>query len=136
MDSISLRSFQKLKVLNCGWELLHPQNDPGLDVEEPLEHGYYNKDNEPPDFDVRTILPESLEELYLHSRFYEGDDWHLMADYFNSSSASTPNLTLDKVCIRKKIGTWRWDVVFGNAPVPPDPTQSRLAALLESLTVF
>ncbi|KAG9191569.1 hypothetical protein G6011_10303 [Alternaria panax] len=67
--TVSLRDLQQLRMLNCEWSILRPETeeeDPQHD--EPLEEGYYRKEDYEgidSDFDVRTILPESIEELHL-----------------------------------------------------------------------
>jgi hypothetical protein len=107
---VSLRDFQKLRMLNCEWSIIRPEmeeeeEDPQHD--EPLEEGYYREEHNEgidDDFDIRTILPESIEELHLGGDFKVFEEWERLENAFDASSASTPNLTLEKTCIQR--GDW------------------------------
>jgi hypothetical protein len=78
------------------------------DVDEPLEQGFHREEDHQEldtDFDVRTILPESLQELYLHGTFFDTDghyEWQAMERAFLSPNSMTPNLSLEKTCIRQR----------------------------------
>lgn len=105
--TVSLRKFQVLKSLNCAWYMLRPEPEDS-DDEEPLESGFYRTEDHmdiDTDFDVRTILPESLEELYISGTFFHNDDeyeWQAIERAFCAPSAMTPRLAIDKTCIRKR----------------------------------
>jgi hypothetical protein len=103
---VSLRGFQKLKSLNCAWYMVRPILEDS-DEEEPLDSGFYREEDYKgldTDFDIRNILPESLEELYLHGSFFDTDgqyEWWAMERVFRVPNTMTPRLTLEKTCIRQ-----------------------------------
>lgn len=67
---MSLRGFQKLKTLRIEWSLLWPSEDLTFDNEEESDGGFYKVDEgASTDFDVRSLLPESLEKLCLTGSF-------------------------------------------------------------------
>ncbi|KAH6872324.1 hypothetical protein BKA58DRAFT_143367 [Alternaria rosae] len=116
---ISLREFQKLRVLHCSWPMLRPEpgKEEDLDHDEPLEQGYYQKEDYEQidvDFDVRTILPESLEELFMNGYFDAYEEWDYMENAFKAPSAFTPRLTLEKTCIQN--GDWSDRIGTAEAP--------------------
>ncbi|KAF1842636.1 uncharacterized protein K460DRAFT_410034 [Cucurbitaria berberidis CBS 394.84] len=109
--AVSLREFKKLKSLNCEWEMLLPQ-DIESDNDRSFENGFPTVE-----FDVRVILPESLEELYLHGTF-DDEEWEELSGILASPNAATPNL--DKMCIRRLATEWPHDAVaiIGDLPAP------------------
>ena len=131
----------KLRVLECPLHMLNPEDtdDESSEHDEPLDQGYYRKkDFEGIDtaFDVRSVLPESLQELYMTQEIsYAGlfhpdcGEWPEMASMFNIPNASTPNLSLDKTCIRLRLGDGTVCAKIGNAEGPSDICQRPLAAL-------
>ena len=130
LEAVSLREFKKLRRLLCEWKMLLPLYLDS-DVDEPLEDGFHNDDKDAPaGFDVRTILPESLQELYLHGAF-DDDDWENLTEIFEHANAATPNL--DKVCIRRHAAVWPHNIlaVIGDAPDPGRTHQSPLARLFD-----
>lgn len=124
ITSISLRGFQKLRVLNCEYRLLRPlDNADAASDDEPLEEGFHTADeNKTTDdsWDVRSILPESLEEFYSHGKFDDDDgiydEWDQVVDLFSTPSLMVPNLSLDKICIRRRLAYG--DDVIGTAEEP------------------
>lgn len=60
------------------------------DLGEPLDQGFY-KDNELFELDIRTVLPQSLEELYLEGTF-DNAEWACLTEPFNTANSATPNL--------------------------------------------
>ncbi|KAI4913194.1 uncharacterized protein J4E92_009817 [Alternaria infectoria] len=130
---VSLREFQKLRVLHCQWRMLRPdmakEGDPEHD--EPLEQGYYRKEDYEQidvDFDVRTLLPESLEEFYMNGDFHDYDEWEHMENTVKASSAFTPHLSMDKTCIKK--GGY-WSDRIGTAEEPDGAWSHPLGRLFE-----
>jgi hypothetical protein len=107
--TVSFRGFKKLKSLNCPWHMVRPVLEDGLsEIDEPLEQGFHRKEDDHKDledFDVRTILPESLEGLALYGNFFNEDgrcDWQTMKRMFREPSTYTPHLTLAKTCIQTR----------------------------------
>jgi hypothetical protein len=87
--------------------MLRPAPDDS-DDDEPLEQGFYRKEDYKAldtDFDVRNILPESLERLDLHGTFHnEGEyEWRAMERVFAVPNPATPHLTMENTSIRR---TW------------------------------
>ncbi|KAF1947990.1 hypothetical protein EJ02DRAFT_364543 [Clathrospora elynae] len=106
---VTLRNFKKLELLNCDLQIVRPTADEVSEDEEPLQHGYYRKEdcaNIKSEFDVRTLFPESLQELYMHDAFEDDEgiygEWDHMNEVFSSPSTFTPNLTLEKTYIEKR----------------------------------
>jgi hypothetical protein len=134
--TVSFRDFKKLKSLNCPWYMVRPVLPDGLsDIDAPLEQGFHREEDdhkELEDFDVRTILPESLEELALHGNFFDEDgrcDWQTMKRMFREPSPYTPHLTLAKTCIRS---TWNDEARarIGTAEDPVDKYEHPLSLRL------
>ncbi|KAF2818485.1 hypothetical protein CC86DRAFT_364086 [Ophiobolus disseminans] len=106
LKTVSLQEFQKLKILNCPWDMVRPEDEES-DNGEPLEQGFHRKEDNialDTDFDIRSILPESLQELYLHGTFFDTDghyEWQAMERVFHHPNPMTPNLSLEKTCIRQ-----------------------------------
>jgi hypothetical protein len=71
IPEVSLRGFQKLKTLRIDWRMLWPADVIPLDEddEEKSDGGFYseeaNEEDAHKDFDVRSLLPASLEKLHL-----------------------------------------------------------------------
>jgi hypothetical protein len=100
-------------MLHCPWRVLRPEEDE-VEHDEPLEQGFHKKEDcegIDTDFDVRTILPVSLEELYMSGDFEVYEEWEQMELAFANPSAFTPHLTLEKTCIRSD----RWTNQVGTA---------------------
>jgi hypothetical protein len=115
-EVVSLRGFKKLRMLNCDWPMLRPETkeEQNSQHDEPLEEGYYREEQHgkiEADFDVRTILPESIEELYLGGHIDVDEEWERLANVFDAPSASIPHLTMDKTCINRG----GYGVQIGNA---------------------
>jgi hypothetical protein len=131
----SLRDFQNLRLLECGWDILRPtEGDEGEDADS-LEEGFYQADDEHNAsslFDPRTIFPESLQELYIHGQEsdFADDVWNQLVEMFKSTSASTPNLRPEKTCIRKCRGHTTVDVI-GEADAPGSTWDRPLLRLLD-----
>jgi hypothetical protein len=87
-------------VLECGWDILRPLENDDDDDMASLEEGFYTATEKPDEslFDVRTILPKSLEELYIRGKLFDGI-WYNLVDAFTAPSAWTPNLRPDRTCI-------------------------------------
>lgn len=61
--------------------------------EELPDGGFYTEDKETLDsFDIRTLLPESLEELHIYGLF-DDDEWERMNKLIEGQSKLTPNLS-------------------------------------------
>jgi hypothetical protein len=77
IPEVSLRGFQKLKTLRIDWKLLWPMDMMPLDEndEEKSDGGFYSVEAEEAHahkyFDVCSVLPASLEKLYLTGSFTE-----------------------------------------------------------------
>ncbi|KAH7402327.1 hypothetical protein DE146DRAFT_653032 [Phaeosphaeria sp. MPI-PUGE-AT-0046c] len=137
IPTVSLRGFRKLRILNIEYKLLRPM-DTSDDVsdEGSLEEGFYTvEENKSIDdaWDVRTILPESLEEFYSYGEF-DGDDglydeWDQVKDLFNTPSPMVPNLRLEKTCVRRQRPGYSEDVI-GTAEEPNAIWASPLVASL------
>ncbi|CAO2658191.1 Nn.00g059140.m01.CDS01 [Neocucurbitaria sp. VM-36] len=126
LASVSLRDFKKLRSLNCEWRMLLPNDKESYD-DAPLQHGFRTEDKPAAGFDVRDILPESLQELYLHGVF-EDADWEELTELLKSPNPATPNI--DKMCIRN-LGGGQPYVMFGDAPPPRDLYSNPLARLFQ-----
>jgi hypothetical protein len=106
-----------------------------MEYDDALEEGFFTEEEHKDidkDWDVRTILPESLEYLYIHGNFPDDDDgideWDKMKSVFESPCPSTPNLAWERTCIRRyRQGVVR--EVIGEAE-EPIPMGSRLHAQL------
>jgi hypothetical protein len=97
---VSLRNFRKLSLLNCELRILLRSPDAVSYSSEALPHGFLSQDsNECLVSDPRDHLPDSLEKLFLHGAF-DQNEWAQLSQIFESANAATPNLTLDKICIR------------------------------------
>jgi hypothetical protein len=69
-----------------------------------LNEGFHraeDDDNTDTEFDVRTILPECIEELHLGGEFKVYEEWERLEDTFDNPSVSTPHLTMDKTCLQR-----------------------------------
>jgi hypothetical protein len=124
LPHISLRGFQALKLLDIQWSILRPPAAEDLDYDEPLEQGFFAEEDHKDidsEWDVRTILPESLEALYVHGDF-PGDDgeyeFENIRGVFEKPSPLTPNLSWEKTCIRRlRQGVTRETIGGGERPV-------------------
>jgi hypothetical protein len=135
LPRVSLRGFKKLRVLNCQYKILRPAAEEDMGYDEPLEEGFFSAEehkNIDSEWDVRTILPESLEVLWIHDSFPRDDgqdEWDNIVSVFESPSPSTPNLSWDRTCIRKiRHGVTRETIGGGEEPVPVE--SQPLAGLL------
>lgn len=93
-----LRCFTKLRGLSATWMMLWPEV-----YEQP--HTYDTEDYlDPSDvlsqtaFDVRTVLPPSLEMLYVEGQF-NAWYWNTLVEPFTRLSEQTPLLTKDRIRI-------------------------------------
>ena len=98
---------------------------------EPLEEGFHYEedDNEDPvtDFDVRSILPPTIQELHLYGPFdgeqsdIQGsyDEWLQLRSVFSAPSAATPHLSEDSVCLRRCWNDGMHDEIVGRAEQSP-----------------
>lgn len=96
IPKVSLRKFQKLKTLRIDWRLLWPLTDTiSFDNEEKSDDGFYEDEDEAAgedsDFDVRSVLPASLERLYLTGSFTE-EEMELVSKIQDVPSDYTPLL--------------------------------------------
>ncbi|KAH7125655.1 hypothetical protein B0J11DRAFT_311452 [Dendryphion nanum] len=73
---ISLRGFTKLKTLTCNWKMIYP-----MDLTP----------DEEKTFDLRDILPASLEELQIFGNFSD-DEWAAIQRVLVGKNDMTPNL--------------------------------------------
>jgi hypothetical protein len=80
------------------------------------------------DFDVRSILPESLQELQLQECFDDGE-WKRYNEFFSVRHTATPNLT--KVRVQNISGSGQTIGVIGDAPPPIEFHLRPLAKLLD-----
>lgn len=72
IGEVSLRDFEKLKTLRIDWHLLWPGLAIPFDDEEKSDGGFYQEGFESKtDFDLRSLLPKSLEKLCLTGSFTE-----------------------------------------------------------------
>jgi hypothetical protein len=84
-----------------------------------LEEGFHTAEDKPDisPFDLRTVLPASLEKLYIRGEV--GDD---LKDYwlevFQNPSAFTPNLRSEDTCIYGFVDDTGVIVGEGNPPLP------------------
>ncbi|KAJ4348376.1 uncharacterized protein N0V89_009750 [Didymosphaeria variabile] len=70
LSQVSLRGFQKLKTLRIDWRFLWPVDMVSFSEEEKSDGGFYEEEpNANNDFDPRSLLPASLEKLYLTGSF-------------------------------------------------------------------
>jgi hypothetical protein len=111
-------------MLNCGWAMVRPILDDESEDDEPLEQGFHRKEDHQDletDFDVRTLLPQSLERLYLNGYFGSNDgdyEWRAIERVFANASTATPRLTMDNTCIQH---IWNSEAraQIGTAEPPP-----------------
>ncbi|KAF2126298.1 hypothetical protein P153DRAFT_389040 [Dothidotthia symphoricarpi CBS 119687] len=75
-ERVSLRRFKKLRTLRCDWKIVYPNN---LTAEEKAT------------FDLREILPSSLEALHLHGDFDDAE-WEAIKKILVGTRESVPNL--------------------------------------------
>jgi hypothetical protein len=106
-DIVSLRGCRKLRMLICTWSILRSKTKEETNLQHDEEqHGEIHAA-----FDVRTILPESIEELYLYRHFDGDEEWERLENAFDAPSASTPHLTMENTCITQGY----WITQIGNA---------------------
>ncbi|KAF1957044.1 hypothetical protein CC80DRAFT_535005 [Byssothecium circinans] len=100
-DHVSLRSFENLKTLKLDWRMLYPKkavpvegppssppNSLAINVSpEPQVVGQYAAD-----YDIHTLLPESLESLHIAGPFHDAD-WEDINVTFEERSPLTPKLS-------------------------------------------
>ncbi|KAH7356207.1 hypothetical protein BKA66DRAFT_501680 [Pyrenochaeta sp. MPI-SDFR-AT-0127] len=130
LESVSLCEFKKLTSFHAEWKMIWPQHQEPCD-DEPLKEGFYAESHSSAsDFDIRTILPESLEELYLHGVF-DDDEWEQLTIPLGCLNSTTPKL--HKMCIRRHGRNWPYEPIetFGDAAMPPPSYYHQLAKLLE-----
>ncbi|KAH3905434.1 hypothetical protein HBI56_207390 [Parastagonospora nodorum] len=121
---VSFRDFRNLRMLNCGWAMVRPIPDDEPEDDEPLEQGFHRKEDHQDldtDFDVRTLLPQSLERLYLNGYFGSNDgdyEWRAIERVFANTSTATPRLTMENTCIQH---IWNSEAraQIGTAEPPP-----------------
>ena len=72
------------------------------------------------DFDITSILPPSIERLYIHglSRNFSSGQWDRFTKLLTNLEVTLPNLK--KLRIQKTDGTMGASDVIGNAKNPPD----------------
>jgi hypothetical protein len=128
-------------LLDCGWNILRPaEGDDDEDLDS-LDEGFYKAEdnpNTPSVFDMRTILPVSLQELYMHGgEGISDEDWKHLWNIFKFPNAWTPNLRLENTCIQRfhpRFGTGMPSVdmsVIGEAAPPTPLHHRRLHQLME-----
>ncbi|KAF2852739.1 hypothetical protein T440DRAFT_466326 [Plenodomus tracheiphilus IPT5] len=101
LDSVPIRDFRNLKILRCNYEWLLPtegmtdveSSDSGLDCDDAAAAAM-------PIFDVRDVLPKSLEKLHLHGQF-DDDEWTQTRETLGVSNVSTPNLSLGSMRVTR-----------------------------------
>jgi hypothetical protein len=95
--------------------------DTDLGSDEELSQGFYSiEDAGPAISDPRDNLPVSLEELHLDG-VYEDEEWEDLVSIFEKPNANTPNLTMNKVCVRRQSAAWNAGDIqtkFGGAAAP------------------
>lgn len=104
--NISLRGFQQLKTLRIDWRLLQPVDDELVfDDEEKSDGGFYEGDEDSvdrnKDFDVRSVLPASLEKLYLTGPI-SSEEKEALEKLQHSESEFTP--LLKNIYVRASLG--------------------------------
>ncbi|KAF2133481.1 hypothetical protein P153DRAFT_393298 [Dothidotthia symphoricarpi CBS 119687] len=120
LERVSLRPFKKLAILKCEWRMIWPEED--MELEDSLDQGFHTSDDEPA-FDIRSILPESLQELYLEGTA-DDVEWDRLTEPFSRPSDATPHLT------KLRIASEGRDVV-GSAPRPQAMFDHPLQRLLD-----
>jgi hypothetical protein len=92
--------------------------------------GNSNPDTHEPlgDFDVRSILPTSLQELQLQEHF-DDIEWKRFNDIFSVQHTATPNLT--RVRVQNIDASGQTLGVIGDAPAPVEFHLRPLAKLLD-----
>lgn len=102
------------------------------DVDEPLEEGFHSEEDSPPiGFDIRNILPESLEELHLDGTTFDDDDWEQLTEIMDYPNAATPNLDKMRIVRKEKMWPFKLIDVFGDAPQDRSTYQNPITKLLE-----
>ena len=110
--------------------MLRPEND-GKVVDETLELGGHTTcNNSMLDFTVTSILPPSLESLFLDGVF-DSVDWNTLAALPEITQPVLKKLT--KFCFRKYDGYWSNvpDQILNNTGLPPDQYLKPLKALFD-----
>ena len=85
-----------------------------------------------PAYDVRDILPESLQELCLHG-FFDDDEWEDLKRVFDLPHPATPHLTGHGLHIQRHENSNRYSPtleVYGRAPEPPSMLKRPVGLLL------
>ncbi|KAF1948530.1 hypothetical protein CC80DRAFT_511277 [Byssothecium circinans] len=92
IDYVSLRGFQKLKILCCSWAVITGDQTDESDVDASLPDGEFftHEDSGFPNLALR--LPESLEVLYLDGSPELPEHWKSLVDLIRDGAASFPNL--------------------------------------------
>ena len=127
---VSLRDCEKLKLLNCRWEMLRSAEedelDDAIDQKEPLE-----KIGSPtPDFDVASILPKSLELMYVHG-VIDNANWAKLTALLENNPPPLPNLTRVYFTQLKSRHRYARREVFSNTQRPPLHDERPLYRLFE-----
>ena len=118
---MSLRGFQQLKTLRIEWRLLQPaDSEEAFDNEELPDGGFYQADavaEESKDFDLRSLLPASLEKLYLTGDFSYQQQKEL-EKIMDNESEYTPRLK--KIYIKDSRAAWAEYSEFRMSKKRPD----------------
>lgn len=116
--------------------MLLPVQTEDSDIDEPLESGFHHEDEDSDverflsGFDIRSILPESLEELRIEG-YFSPEAWDKVREMFREDSTSTPNLNKIWVGWRSKADHGvRTDMAFGEEPDSDDENDPSAKMLL------
>ncbi|KAK7192911.1 hypothetical protein DPSP01_005120 [Paraphaeosphaeria sporulosa] len=113
LPKVSLRGFRKLKTLRIDWRLLWPTDEMiPFDNAEKSDGGFYEEEEETAesDFDVRSVLPASLEKLYFTGSFTE-EEKELVKKIREAPSDYTP--LLNKIYIEDRSVSFKEEEVPG-----------------------
>jgi hypothetical protein len=93
IDYVSLRAFEKLKILRCPWAVLTGEQDEESDDDEmSLPEGEFYTELESKSFDLAARLPRSLEALHLDQCPAYPVYWQALLKLVRESASLFPNL--------------------------------------------
>jgi hypothetical protein len=103
---VKLTGLKKLRAMHANWAMLWPE----VYHDAPVPGGNYeyspNLDLYRHPFDIRTVLPPSLEWLILHGGFQESE-WANLVEPLATPSEHTPLLDMDRIRIAGRVHSER-----------------------------
>ena len=120
LSRASLQQLSKLRILNCHWLILRQLDDGSANTQPHSLSFDIRADMIPLDFDITSILPPSLERLYIHGLYgdFTKGQWEGFKKSLTNLEVTLPNLK--KLRIQRSDRTTGVNEVIGNAKHPPD----------------